>query len=120
MGPTLVDGLADGDLLTREEVFGPIVGVITATDDRAAIECANVVDYGLVAAVYTRAISTRALHVVGALDAGFVRVNAPTAGVDFHLPFGGEKHSGYGPREQGKSEGELYTSVHTVTFNRSQ
>jgi acyl-CoA reductase-like NAD-dependent aldehyde dehydrogenase len=119
VAPTLIDALSDDDPLTREEVFGPITAILRAPDERAAIELANAVEYGLVAAVYTRDLD-RALRVVAALDAGLVKVNAPTAGVDFHLPFGGEKHSGYGPREQGKSARELYTSVHTVTLNRSE
>ncbi|HEU4676254.1 MAG TPA: aldehyde dehydrogenase family protein, partial [Motilibacteraceae bacterium] len=80
----------------------------------AAIALANGVDYGLAAAVYTRDLAT-ALQAAEELEAGLVKVNAPTSGVDFYAPFGGEKDSSLGPREQGKAAVEHYTSVHTVT-----
>jgi aldehyde dehydrogenase (NAD+) len=73
------------------------------------------VRYGLAAAVYTSNLAA-AMDMVNRLEAGLVKVNAPTSGVDFYLPFGGEKDSSLGPREQGKAAQELYTSVHTVAM----
>jgi acyl-CoA reductase-like NAD-dependent aldehyde dehydrogenase len=68
-----------------------------------------------VAALYTRDLGG-ALDAVNRLAAGLIKVNAPTTGVDFYLPFGGVKASGHGPKEQGKSAVDIYTSVHTVTI----
>ena len=80
-----------------------------------AISRANSVQQGLVAGLYTRDIGS-ALAAVHRLAAGMIKVNAPTTGVDFYLPFGGIKASGYGTKEQGKAAVDLYTSVHTVTL----
>jgi aldehyde dehydrogenase (NAD+) len=65
--------------------------------------------------VYTRDLSA-ALAAADALEAGLVKVNAPTTGVDFYLPFGGEKASSVGGREQGKAAQDFFTSIHTVTL----
>jgi len=79
-----------------------------------AISRANAVRHGLVAGLYTRDIAS-ALQAANRLDAGMIKVNAPTTGVDFYLPFGGVKASSYGPKEQGKAAVDVFTSVHTVT-----
>jgi aldehyde dehydrogenase (NAD+) len=68
--------------------------------------------------VHTRDLD-RALAVAGELRAGMVRVNAPTTGVDLHAPFGGEGHSGYGPREQGRAADALFTVERTITVRPS-
>ena len=65
--------------------------------------------------VFTRDLDA-ALDLSARLDTGMVRVNQPTSGVDFHAPFGGEKASSLGPREQGKAARELYTASHTITI----
>ncbi|MFC4590085.1 aldehyde dehydrogenase family protein [Sphaerisporangium corydalis] len=113
--PTLVDGVPGDHLLARDEVFGPICLVQDAGSVDEAVALANGVRYGLSAAVYTRDLD-RALDVSARLDAGLIKVNAPTSGVDFYLPFGGEKDSSFGPREQGKAAQEFYTSTHTVAL----
>ncbi|MDH2430241.1 aldehyde dehydrogenase family protein [Sphaerisporangium sp. TRM90804] len=113
--PTLVDGVPGDHVLACDEVFGPICLVQDAGSVEEALALANGVRYGLVSAVYTRDLD-RALEVSGRLDTGLVKVNSPTSGVDFYLPFGGEKDSSYGPREQGKAAQEFYTSVRTVTL----
>lgn len=113
--PTLVEGAPDGHELAREEVFGPICLLQRAADPGTAVAIANAVRYGLVSAVYTSDLG-RALEIVDGLDSGLVKVNAPTTGVDFYLPFGGEKASSYGPREQGKAAMDFYTTVRTVTI----
>jgi acyl-CoA reductase-like NAD-dependent aldehyde dehydrogenase len=113
--PTLVDRLPPDARLAQEEVFGPIAVVLPAADEDEAVAIANGVRYGLVGAVFTRDLD-RALTVAARLDTGLIRVNAPTSGVDFHAPFGGEKDSSFGPREQGKAARELYTSTRTITI----
>jgi acyl-CoA reductase-like NAD-dependent aldehyde dehydrogenase len=115
VAPTLVDRLPAGARLAQEEVFGPIAVVLPAADEDEAVAVANGVRYGLVGAVFTRDLD-RALSVAARLDTGLVRVNAPTSGVDFHSPFGGEKDSSFGPREQGKAAREFYTSTRTITI----
>ncbi|GII87584.1 aldehyde dehydrogenase [Sphaerisporangium siamense] len=113
--PTLVDDVPGGHVLAREEVFGPVCLVQDAASVDEAVALANGVRYGLVSAVYTRDLD-RALEVSARLDTGLVKVNAPTTGVDFYLPFGGEKDSSHGPREQGKAAQDFYTSIRTVAI----
>jgi alpha-ketoglutaric semialdehyde dehydrogenase len=113
--PTVVEGVPESHTLAREEVFGPICLLQTVGDLDQAIEVANGVPHGLAAGVYTRDLAS-ALQAGSRLEAGLVKVNAPTTGVDFYLPFGGEKASSLGPREQGKAAHEFYTSTHTLTI----
>ena len=112
--PTLVTGLGPEAALNQREVFAPFATVIAARDLDEAIAIVNGVEYGLVTSVYTKDLPS-VLRVADRLDTGMVRVNAPTAGVDYYAPFGGEKHSSYGPREQGKAAREFYTTTHTFT-----
>ncbi|MDP9867362.1 aldehyde dehydrogenase (NAD+) [Streptosporangium brasiliense] len=114
--PTVVDGLPADHRLACEEVFGPICVVQDAASVDEAVALANGVRYGLASAVYTSDLD-RALDLSARLDTGLVKVNAPTSGVDFYLPFGGEKDSSYGGREQGKAAQEFYTSTHTITIS---
>jgi alpha-ketoglutaric semialdehyde dehydrogenase len=113
--PTLVGGVEPDARIAQEEVFGPFAAVMTVPDTDRAVELANGVRYGLASAVFTRDLDA-ALRVADRLEAGLVRVNTPTSGVDFYAPFGGEKDSSYGPREQGKAAREFYTTVRTVTI----
>jgi len=115
VAPTLVEGVPGDHELACDEVFGPIALLQAAGSLEEAIEVANGVEYGLAAAVYTRDLNA-ALDAAGRLEAGLVKVNAPTSGVDFYLPFGGEKASSVGGREQGKAARDFYTSLHTVTI----
>ena len=113
--PTLVRGLAPGHRLAQEEIFGPFCVLLTARDTDEAFELANAVRYGLVAAVFTH--DTRVVaEAVRRLDTGLIRINAATTGVDFYAPFGGQKLSSSGPREQGKAARDFFTTVHTVTI----
>jgi alpha-ketoglutaric semialdehyde dehydrogenase len=112
--PTLVGSLSPDAYLAQNEVFGPIAAVLTARDLEEAIRINNGTPYGLVTAVYTNDLA-QVLGTLGRLDTGLVRVNAPTTGVDFYAPFGGEKDSSYGPREQGKAAREFYTTTQTIT-----
>ena len=113
--PTLVADVDPGARVAQEEIFGPFAAVLRVGDTAQAIEVANGVRYGLAAAVFTADLGA-SLHVAERLDAGLVRVNAATSGVDFYAPFGGEKASSYGQREQGKAARDFYTSVRTVTI----
>lgn len=113
--PTVVEGVPERHTLACEEVFGPICLLQSATDLDDGIRIANSVPHGLAAALYTKDLST-ALRAAQRLEAGLVKVNAPTSGVDFYLPFGGEKGSSLGPREQGKAAQNFYTSTHTITI----
>ncbi|GAA4698969.1 aldehyde dehydrogenase family protein [Phytohabitans rumicis] len=113
--PTVVTGVPEGDELLTEEVFGPICAVVPAASADDAVRAANAVRHGLVAALFTRDLAS-ALTLAPRLETGMVKVNGPTAGVDFHAPFGGEKESSYGPREQGPAARDFYTRTVTVTL----
>jgi alpha-ketoglutaric semialdehyde dehydrogenase len=113
LAPTLVElDRPDGPLAT-EEVFAPVAALIPADSADQAIAIANGVRYGLVAAVFTSDLG-RSLRLTRQLEAGMIRVNAPTSGVDFQAPFGGSKESSYGPREQGMAARSFYTESRTV------
>ncbi|WP_158880981.1 aldehyde dehydrogenase family protein [Amycolatopsis anabasis] len=111
--PTIVTGLDADARLNREEVFGPICTLTSVSDVDTALAVADGTRYGLVTALYDNDLDA-VMSVVDRCASGMVKVNAPTSGVDFHLPFGGEKDSGYGGREQGKAAVGFYTSPRTV------
>ena len=114
--PTLVEGISPRADLAQNEVFGPIAVLLPARDVDEAVAIANDVSFGLAAAVFTTDLD-QALAVSGRLEAGMVKVNAPTSGVDFYAPFGGVKGSSYGPREQGKAARDFYTWSQTITVS---
>jgi aldehyde dehydrogenase (NAD+) len=118
LAPALVEVSDATSELAQEEVFAPVCAVMSATGADAAVALANGVRHGLVTAVFTRDLD-RVLDLAGRLDTGLVRINQPTSGVDLHTPFGGEKESGLGPREQGKAAREFYTSLRTVLISPS-
>jgi acyl-CoA reductase-like NAD-dependent aldehyde dehydrogenase len=99
--------------ISREEIFGPVASVIQARDYEEALALANDSEFGLSAGICTTSLRT-ATHFKRHAQAGMVMVNAPTAGVDYHVPFGGRKGSSYGPREQGTYAAEFYTTVKTA------
>lgn len=113
VAPTVYADVAHTSRIAREEVFGPLLGVISADSVEEAIEIANSVEYGLSASIFTRDIG-RALEFVRHVDAGIVHVNSETAGSEPQVPFGGMKSSSSHSREQGKSAREFYTAVKTV------
>jgi alpha-ketoglutaric semialdehyde dehydrogenase len=115
VSPTFVSGLVPEHRLLQEETFGPFAAVLPARDTTEAVRLANDVRYGLVSSVHGNDLE-EVLDVVAELETGMIKVNAPTTGVDFYLPFGGEKDSSMGPREQGKAAMDFYSSTRTVTL----
>jgi len=99
--------------IAREEIFGPVACVVRATDYEHALALANDTPFGLCAGICTTSLK-HASHFRRHAQAGMVMVNLPTAGVDFHVPFGGRKASSHGPREQGRYAAEFYTAVKTA------
>jgi aldehyde dehydrogenase (NAD+) len=99
--------------INREEVFGPVVSVMRAKHYEEALALANDTEFGLSAGIATTSLK-HATHFKRHVQAGMVMVNLPTAGVDYHVPFGGRKGSSYGPREQGRYAAEFYTTVKTA------
>ncbi len=113
LAPTLIELDRPEGPLATEEVFAPVAALIPADSADQAVAIANAVRYGLVAAVFTSDLGG-ALRLTRQLEAGMIRVNAPTSGVDFQAPFGGSKESSYGPREQGMAARSFYTESRTV------
>ncbi len=99
--------------INREEVFGPVASVIKVKDYDEALEVANDTEFGLTSGVCTTSLKY-ATHFKRNSEAGMVMVNLPTAGVDYHVSFGGRKGSSYGPREQGRYAAEFFTTVKTA------
>jgi acyl-CoA reductase-like NAD-dependent aldehyde dehydrogenase len=112
IAPTLFTGTTNAMRINQEEVFGPVAGVIRVKDYEEALAVANDTPYGLSAGICTTSLK-HATHFKDHSQAGMVMVNLPTAGVDYHVPFGGRKGSSYGSREQGKYAVEFYTTVKT-------
>ena len=111
--PAIFDGVTSRMSIAQDEIFGPVLALIEARDIDEAIELANDTDYGLSASIYTQNIGN-VLAFVQDMDAGLVRVNAETAGVELQAPFGGMKQSSSHSREQGQAAIEFYTSIKTV------
>ena len=99
--------------IVREEIFGPIAAVVRVKDYDEALATANDSEFGLSSGICTTSLK-HASHFKRNAEAGMVMVNLATAGVDYHVPFGGRKGSSYGPREQGRYAAEFYTSVKTA------
>lgn len=111
--PTVFDGVERTARIATEEIFGPVLSVLRFESLDEAIAIANAVDFGLTSAVFTRDIGA-AFALVEALDAGMTQVNAPTVGGDGHLPFGGVKATGVGPREMGPDAWKFFAEQKTV------
>jgi aldehyde dehydrogenase (NAD+) len=113
MQPTVIADTAPEMRINNEEVFGPVVSTVRVKDYAEALEVANRGNFGLSAGI----VSNNAKHIRDFrrnVRAGMVMVNLPTAGVDYHVPFGGSRGSSYGPREQGFAAVEFYTQIKTV------
>lgn len=99
--------------INREEMFAPITCVIKVGSYDEALAAANDSEFGLTAGIMTRSLA-QASHFRRHMRAGCVMVNLPTAGTDYHVPFGGRGASSYGPREQGRYAAEFYTTLKTT------
>ena len=111
--PTIFEDVAPSMRIAREEIFGPVIALIKVDSLEEAISVANDSDYGLSASLYTTNIGA-ALEFIDDVEAGLVRINAESAGVELQAPFGGMKSSSTGTREQGEAAKEFYTAVKTV------
>ena len=111
--PAVFLGANNGMRISREEIFGPCASVIKVADFDEALAVANDTDFGLSSGICTTSLKQASAFRRKA-QAGMVMVNLPTAGVDYHVPFGGRKGSSYGPREQGSYAAEFYTTVKTA------
>ena len=112
MAPAVFVGTHNAMRINREEMFAPITCVQKADSYEDALARANDTAFGLTAGIITRSLA-RASHFRAHMRAGCVMVNLPTAGTDYHVPFGGRGASSYGPREQGRYAAEFYTTVKT-------
>ena len=104
------------DHLAQVELFGPVLGVLMADDLDHAMSMANATPFGLSASLFTRDLQS-ALTYIRRIEAGLVRVNGDTTGVDPHAPFGGTKASSSGGREQGRAAREFYTETRTIQIH---
>ena len=113
MAPTVIADTQPDQRINCEEVFGPVASTVRVTGYEEALEIANRGDFGLSAGIVTNSLK-HARDFRRRIRAGMVMVNLPTAGVDYHVPFGGTRKSSYGAREQGFAAIEFYTQTKTV------
>ncbi len=104
------------DLLAQTELFGPVLGVMVSDGVEQAVSMANATPFGLSASLFTRDLQS-ALAYIRQIEAGLVRVNGDTTGVDPHAPFGGTKGSSSGGREQGRAARDFYTEIRTIQIH---
>ena len=112
MSPALFINTNNQMQINREEVFGPIACVIKVDNYEQALAVSNDSDFGLTSGIITESLKY-ASHFKRNSKSGCVMVNLPTAGTDYHVPFGGRKASSYGPREQGQYARDFYTIIKT-------
>jgi acyl-CoA reductase-like NAD-dependent aldehyde dehydrogenase len=111
--PALFTDCSNDMRISREEIFGPVASVIPADSYEHALTMANDTEFGLSSGIVTSSLKY-ATHFKRHAEAGMVMVNVPTAGVDYHVPFGGRKGSSYGAREQGSYAVEFFTTIKTA------
>ena len=113
MSPAVIADTRADMRINCEEVFGPVASIVPVKDYDEALAVANLGEFGLSAGICTASLK-HARHFQRNVRAGMVMVNLPTAGVDYHVPFGGSRRSSYGAREQGFAAIEFYTQTKTV------
>jgi len=116
LAPTLFTETNNAMRINREEIFGPIASVIRVANYEEALAVANDTDFGLSSGICTISLK-HCSHFKRHSKAGMVMVNLPTAGVDYHVPFGGRGHSSFGSREQGQAAVQFYTATKTTYVN---
>ncbi len=119
MSPGVFVGSKNDMRINREEMFAPLASVISVTGYDEALHVVNDTRFGLTSGIVTTNLA-RASHFRRNARTGCVMVNLPTAGTDYHVPFGGRGDSSYGPREQGKAAAEFYTIVKTAYISSGQ
>ena len=113
MSPTLIVDTKPGDRINNEEVFGPVISVVKIKDYEEGLALSNAGNFGLSAGIVTTSLK-HARHFQRNVKAGMVMINLPTAGVDYHVPFGGSRGSSYGAREQGFAAVDFFTQIKTA------
>jgi len=113
IAPTIFAGVTPEMTIAREEIFGPVLGVMKAKDFEDALRIANAIPFGLCASIQTGNLS-RAFEFVYGAEAGLLTINLPSAGVEYQLPFGGTKDSSFGPKEQGPAALDFYSDYKTI------
>lgn len=116
--PTIFTDVFSDMRIAQEEIFGPVLSIISAGSFDEAIDIANSVEYGLSSSIYTENIKN-AFRAIEKLDTGITYINAPTIGAEIHLPFGGTKATGNGTREAGTTAIEEFSEIKTVYFDYS-
>ena len=111
--PTVFESTSPDLTIVREEIFGPVLALLKVDTLVEALEMANDSEYGLSASIFTTNIGNM-LSFINEMDAGLVRINAESAGVELQAPFGGMKQSSSHSREQGRAAIEFFTSIKTV------
>jgi alpha-ketoglutaric semialdehyde dehydrogenase len=111
--PAVLTDVAPSMRVAQEEIFGPVLAVLPARSLDHAIDIANGIRFGLSAAVCTTSLSS-AYEFINRIEAGLVMVNLPSAGVEYHVPFGGSKQSSLGMREQGPVAVDFYSEIQTA------
>jgi acyl-CoA reductase-like NAD-dependent aldehyde dehydrogenase len=111
--PAVMTDVGPSMRVAQEEIFGPVLAVLPAENLDRAIEIANGIRFGLSAGICTRSL-TSAYEFINRIEAGLVMVNLPSAGVEYHVPFGGSKASSMGMREQGAVAVDFYTEIQTA------
>lgn len=115
VNPTVIDLAKPEGIFWTDEIFGPVVAVVTAHDYAEALGLANDSRFGLAAAVYTKSLD-RVQQATEELRVGMLTINGPTTGSEPHVPFGGWKESGFGPREQGAEARSFFTKSRTTSI----
>ena len=113
MSPTLIVDTKATDRINNEEVFGPVVSVVKIKNYDEGLALSNAGNFGLSAGIVTTSLKY-ARHYQRNVKAGMVMINLPTAGVDYHVPFGGSRGSSYGAREQGFAAVDFFTQIKTA------
>jgi acyl-CoA reductase-like NAD-dependent aldehyde dehydrogenase len=114
--PTIFDRVDPSARIAKEEIFGPVLSVVRVDSLDQAIDVANGVEFGLTSSIFTSDIS-RAFEAVERLETGMTHVNNPTIGGEAHMPFGGIKATGVGPREMGPDAWKFYAESKTIYIN---
>ncbi|PLR78325.1 aldehyde dehydrogenase family protein [Bacillus sp. V3-13] len=116
VAPTVFSQVTPNMMIAKEEIFGPVIGVIEVDSYEEALEVANNIEFGLSSTIYTKDLQ-KAFHFVRNIQSGVTHVNLPSTYFENQYPFGGKKQSSIGPREQGSTALDFWTEIKTVYIN---